>query len=86
MQGPWDGGMSQGIDGYEHMVYTFAEQANTFCRSWGRRANLWFRAYRLRCRCNALISSGLGKPLEWESTLTSTVCFKATGRGQLVVV
>ncbi len=33
MQGPWDGGMSQGVDGYEHTAYTFAEQANTFCRS-----------------------------------------------------
>ena len=86
MQGPWDGGMSQGVDGYEHTAYTFAEQANTFCRSWGRRATLWFAAYRLGRRCNALISSGLGKPPGWESTLTPTFCFKATGRGWLVVV
>lgn len=34
MQGP-RGEILQGIDGYEQMVNTFAEQAKTFWRSWG---------------------------------------------------
>jgi len=35
MQGPAGGGLPQGIDGYEQMVNTFAEQAKTFWRSQG---------------------------------------------------
>jgi capsid protein len=35
MQGPAGGGLPQGIDGYEQMVNTFAEQAKTFWRAWG---------------------------------------------------
>ena len=35
MQGPWGGEISQGIDGYEQMVNTFADQAKLFWRSLG---------------------------------------------------
>ncbi len=35
MQGPWGGEISQGIDGYEQMVNTFAEQAKMVWRMWG---------------------------------------------------
>ncbi len=35
MQRPQGGGIPQGVDGYEQMVNTFAEQAKTFWRSWG---------------------------------------------------
>ena len=35
MQGPLGGEISQGIDGYEQMVNTFADQAKLFWRSMG---------------------------------------------------
>ena len=35
MHGPQGGEIPQGIDGYEQMVNTFAENAKAFWRTWG---------------------------------------------------
>ncbi len=35
MQGPWGGEMPQGMDSYEQMVNTFAENTKMFWRMWG---------------------------------------------------
>ena len=34
MQGPWSDEALQGLDGYEQMVNTFAENAKTYWRLW----------------------------------------------------
>ena len=39
MQGPRGDEALQGLDGYEQMVDTFAEQAKAYWRLWGPRAN-----------------------------------------------
>ncbi|HLM78067.1 MAG TPA: hypothetical protein VK361_06735 [Rubrobacteraceae bacterium] len=44
MQGPWGHEISQGIDGYEQMVNTFADQAKLFGGRWDRRASRWLWA------------------------------------------
>ena len=35
MQGPWGDEARRGLDAYEQMVDTFAEQAKAYWRSWG---------------------------------------------------
>ncbi len=35
MQGPWDYDALGGLDGYEQMVNTFAENAQAYWRLWG---------------------------------------------------
>ncbi len=72
----------QGLDAYEQMVDTFAEQAKMFWRMWGPAGEPMVRGIEAWRRCNARTSSGLGKPQErGDNPNTYCLYFRAAGRG-----